>query len=53
VYGYRTATSGLSHYWTTSRFDAHFFDTAEEAKADVEQTYADNPARVQIVVLTK
>ena len=53
VYGYRTATSGLSHYWNTTRFDNHFFDTADQAKADVEQTFANDPARVEVVVLTK
>ena len=53
VYGYASDHSTLVHFWNTSRFDGHFFDTAEQAKADVEQQFAQNPAGVEIVVLTK
>lgn len=53
VYGNRTASSGMVHFWNTTRYDGNFFDTADQAKADVEKQFAQNPAGVEIVVLTK
>lgn len=53
VYGYRPPNGNtLTHFWTTSRMDGTYYDTAAQAQAAVEQEVAANPTGTQIVVLS-